>query len=120
MLCCGVVWCGVVWCVQMSEEIEPSRLQLAWARLTGLLQAVLIGPLALVSTLLSVIVCAPCLPCYVQDVKTCNPRTYLQNCVTGWGFAWLAVLFLLPASIVTLAVLLAINVVLYPVYAFKR
>ena len=59
-------WWNAMGCanMQMAEEIVPTRSSILFARATAVAQTVLLGPISVASTLVSFILCFPCLYSY--------------------------------------------------------
>ena len=56
-------WWNAMGCanMQMVEDVVPSRSSIIFARVTALAQTLVLGPISLVSTLISFILCFPCI-----------------------------------------------------------
>jgi hypothetical protein len=116
--------------LQMNDAIQPSRYSIWSARILTVFEILILGPVTLVSTLASLILCSCCLPHYffVEDQSEGNCSTKFQrlvsNCLSGWGMFWIAVLFFLPAVFVVLSMLIGVGAaafaMLYPIYATYR
>ena len=110
----------------MNEALEPSTGARICARVLGIIQLILLGPLTLASTFISSLLCCSCI---VAKIRMENPsfeimRTWFSTCMSGWGMFWMIVLFFLPLVLVAgggaAGVLLVLLVITYPCYAFNR
>lgn len=104
----------------MVEDIIPSRRSIIIARLTAFLQTIIIGPLSLVSSILSIITCAPCIPCMISDRSEFKFSQFFENCVVGWGFFWLLLLFFFPLAVMGGILFLIFILIVSPCYIYKK
>lgn len=110
----------------MNEATEPTRCARVCARLLGIVQIVLLGPITLVSTITSSLLCCSCivLKLQMEPVTVSAVQTYFSNCMSSWGIFWMIVLFFLPLALVGGCLVVALGfaaiVISYPCYATIR
>lgn len=112
----------------MNEAIEPSCTSRFFARLLALGQLIVLGPLTLLSTILSSTLCCCCIYMkYKSDGRAMDSTVFQEmfsTCMSSWGIFWMFLLFVLPLGIAlgTLAgsLVVAVVVMIYPCYASYR
>lgn len=108
--------------MQMNHDIEPTLLTRVIARGLAVIQIIFLGPLSLVSTLLSMLLCPCCLPCVSRPQPTMSEQFYdlLANCMSGWGMLYTFIVLILPPAIVGGAGAIVAAILMYPAYAIHR
>lgn len=111
--------------LQMNEEIEPSSTARFMAKALSFIELIILGPIALLSTMISLILCCCCIPKLLncqkhQEGKRTQCTQLMSHCMSGWGIFWIGVLVVLPLSLIILAVMVGVAIILYPFYACVR
>jgi hypothetical protein len=104
----------------MVEDIVPTRRAIIFARLTALLQTLVIGPISVISTIVSLLTCCLCIPCVISNRSEFNFVQFFQNCVVGWGFFWLFLLFFFPLAVIGGVLFLTILLLISPCYIYQK
>lgn len=104
----------------MVEDIEPSTHSIIFARVTAFLQTIITGPLSVISAFLSIILCAPCIPCIITDRSEFRLSQFFENCVVGWGFFWLCFLLFFPLAIIGGIFFLIFLLIISPCYIYDK
>ncbi len=111
--------------MQMNGDIQPSFCSRVIARVLSLLQIIILGPITLVSTCLSSLICPCILPLLLRSPSELPPGSNVYadlftSCLSGWGYVYTFLLVLLPLFLVAAGFGLAMVVVVYPAYAVYR
>lgn len=110
----------------MNEATEPSTCSRVCARLLGIVQIIVLGPITLASTITSSLLCCSCivLKLQMQPITVAAVQTYFSTCMSSWGIFWMIVLFFLPLALgggaVAIGLMFAVLVITYPCYACIR
>jgi hypothetical protein len=104
----------------MVEDIVPTRNAIWFARLTAVLQTLIIGPLSLASTIVSLFSCCLCIPCIVNTQSDFSFAQFFQNCIVGWGFFWLFLLFFFPLAVIGGIIFLLFLLIISPCYIYQK
>jgi hypothetical protein len=104
----------------MVEAVSPSLSTIVFARTTACLQTVFIGPLSVISTMVSTLLCCMCIPCFIKDRKKMTAVKFFESCVSGWGFFWLFLIVFVPILIVSGALAVLIALLISPCYIYNR
>jgi hypothetical protein len=76
----------------MNEAVEPSPAARVCARVLSVLQIIVLGPITLVSTLASTLLCFSCICVKIKkDYPSFRDgfRTVFSNCMSTWGIIWM-------------------------------
>lgn len=111
--------------LQMNEAVDPSTTARCCAKILTILQLIILGPLTLTSTIVSSLLCLPCIATYMRtEDRNITPWDMFSNCLSSWGIFWMVVLFALPIGLALLALaaglVLALGIACYPFYAIAR
>jgi len=111
--------------LQMNEEIEPSSAARFMAKALSFIELIVLGPIALLSTMISLILCCCCIPKLLncqkqQEGKRTRCTQLMSHCMSGWGIFWIGILVVLPLSLIILAVMVGVAIISYPFYACVR
>lgn len=122
--------------LQMANEIQPSIFTRVCAHTLTFLQLVTLGPLSVISILVSLCVCAPCAGYYcvkhIMPLKhsetgpnTPDPRLQrvgeiFANALTVFGYVYLFIFIFLPLLILLGALCVCVCIMIYPFYAVWR
>jgi len=112
----------------MNESIEPSFGARCLARGLALGQLIVLGPLTLISTILSSTLCCCCIYLkYKTDNRPMNCAALhetFSTCMSSWGLVWMFLLFVLPLAVAfgsaAGSIAIAVGIIVYPCYASYR
>ena len=111
----------------MNESIEPTTCARIFARVLSLVQLIVLGPLTLLSTLTSSLLCCSCIVVKLQmqrPLSLAYVQTFFGNCMSSWGIFWMFLLCFVPLAIVGGSVFVTAafvaGVISYPCYATHR
>mmetsp|Transcript_2255 Transcript_2255/g.3463 ORF Transcript_2255/g.3463 Transcript_2255/m.3463 type:complete len:579 (+) Transcript_2255:144-1880(+) len=118
-------WWNIFGCanMQMVDAVEPSTSVYICARLLAILQLLTVGPLSIVSSIVSFLLCLPCVACSLADPET-RRRTRIREhagyCITVWGFFWIFLLLVFPICLGLGTLVLVFVLIVSPCYIFHR
>ena len=99
--------------------MTPTASTRLWSKVLTFFQVILLGPITLVSTVTSVMLC-PCCLSAMLEADDLGDRTVLSKvyqlfstCMTGWGLVYMAVLVVLPLVALFGSVAFVLFVVFY-------
>jgi ABC-type multidrug transport system permease subunit len=112
----------------MNDSTEPTACARILARLLGIVQIIVLGPITLASTLTSSLLCCSCIVLKLRagesGITWPATQQLLSTCMSSWGIFWMALLFFIPLMIAlggaAGAVIAAGMIVTYPCYACMR
>lgn len=92
--------------LQMNEHDEPSQLARLIARISSYIELLILGPLSVLSTFLSLVICCWIIPVYTAQHPEKKPEPWqrrmgylLGHCMSSWGMIWIGLLVMLPLGI---------------------
>ena len=119
--------------MQMDEATNPPLRTRIIARLMAFGQLIVLGPITFASTLLSSLLCFPCIVYKINsDIRDSNGRktfcsqlrTMLTGCMSTWGLIWLVLLIFVPAAVlcgsIAAGIVIGVCALIYPCYAVYR
>ena len=111
----------------MNEAEAPSTTARILARVLGIIQIILLGPITVASTVATSLLCCTCICLKFQGGDGCTLtaiQTFLSNSMSTWGLVWMILLFFLPLTLgfggVAVGVVCGVVVASYPCYALLR
>eukprot|EP01041_Mallomonas_annulata_P007416 gene7416-15150_t len=98
--------------LQMDEDQEPTTDSRRCALVTTILQLIFLGPLSLASTLISLLLCSPCLYLAVLlQQRTDVFQTAFSQLMSCWGLFWMFLLLGLPFFLSLFGIALGVTAV---------
>lgn len=114
--------------LQLDDAIEPTVARRCCARVLGVLQLIILGPITLASTLASSLLCFSCIYMKLKNDPSvtllCGRNTMFSNCMSSWGMIWMFLLIILPLAIslgsIAVSIIVSVMIICYPCYAIVR
>jgi ABC-type multidrug transport system permease subunit len=112
----------------MNDDEVPSSCARVGARVLGIAQLVLLGPVTIASTLASSLLCCGCIVLkFTTDANGFTwqgLQTFFSSCMSSWGIFWMLMLFFLPLALAAGSFVVAVGAaavaITYPCYAVQR
>ena len=111
--------------LQLDDAAAPTATTRLCSKILTFFQVLILGPVTLVSTIVSVLLCPCCLPAMLEaDVvhNTLCSKIYqlFSTCMTGWGLVYMTVLVALPLLAVFGSIILGVLVAFYVIVGVIR
>lgn len=116
--------------LQMNSSVQPSATTMLTAKILTCVQLIVFGPITVLSTIASFLLCSCCISVYISNKDDSNVsssmklRSLCTNCMSGWGMFWIGISICLPivCAVFGLAagIFLAAFAIIYPFVAISR